>query len=158
MARLVGDQLQQHELQLARVEDAPAAAASFARLAVAAEAVTTAMAERTSTRTVIAGEFQRPGLVRSGVAGRPAEAAAVMAVVAAPVAPALVVAVSGVGESHLRQRVYADRDISSGLKVLVPARSITPEAGANILRSLRDYWVSSASFRGYLPKSASQLP
>ena len=70
-------------------------------LAVAAETVTAAMAEMTPARAaVIAGKLERLGLVRSGVAGPPAEASAVVAVVAAPVAPALVVAVGGVGESH----------------------------------------------------------
>jgi hypothetical protein len=102
VARLVGDQLQQHQLQLARVEDAPpAAAASFAMLAVAAEAVATAMAEVTPARAaVIAGKLERFGLVRSGVTGPSAEASAVMAVVAAPVALALVVPVAGVEETH----------------------------------------------------------
>jgi hypothetical protein len=100
VARLVGDQLQQHELQLARVEDAPPATASFAMLAVAAEAVAAAMAEVTPARTVIVGEFERVGLVRSGMSGPPAEASAVVAIVAVAMAPALVVAVGGVGESH----------------------------------------------------------
>ena len=105
MARLVGDQLQQHELQLARVEDAPPpAAASFAMLAVAAEAVPTAMAEMPAAPAMIGRELECVGLVRSGVTGPPAEAAsAVTAIVAAPVAPALVVAVGGVGESHLHR-------------------------------------------------------
>jgi hypothetical protein len=58
------------------------------------------MAEGTPVRTVIAGEFERLGLVRSGMSGPPAEAVAVMAIVAAPRAPALVVAVGGVGKSH----------------------------------------------------------
>ena len=101
MARLVGDQLEQHELQLAQVEDAPPpAAASVARLAVPAEAVAAAMAEMAATRAMIAGEFERIGLVGSGVTGAPAEAAMAVAVVAVPVAPALFVAVGGVGESH----------------------------------------------------------
>jgi hypothetical protein len=98
---LVGDQLQQHELQLTRIEDAPPPAS--ARLAVAAEAVTTAVAEVTSARTVVAREFQRFGLVRSGMPAPSAEAAAVMAVVAAPVTPALVVAVGRVGKMHYLQ-------------------------------------------------------
>lgn len=69
-------------------------------LAVMAEAVATAMTEGVSVRAVVVGEFERVGLVRSGMSGPPAEASAVMAVVAAPVAPALFLAVSGVGESH----------------------------------------------------------
>jgi hypothetical protein len=101
VARLVGDQLQQHELQFARVEDAPAAAAAtFAMLAVAAEAVATAMAEGASVRAVVVGELKGVRLVRSGLSGPPAEASVAMAVVAVPVAPALFVAVGGMGESH----------------------------------------------------------
>jgi hypothetical protein len=101
VARLVGDQLQQHELQLAGVEDAPAAAAApFAMLAVAAEAMATAMAEGAPARVVIVGEFERVGLIRSGMSGPAVEASAVVAIVAMAMAPALVVAVCGVGESH----------------------------------------------------------
>jgi hypothetical protein len=70
-------------------------------LAVAAKAVTAAMAEVTPARAaMIAGKLERLGLVRSGMTGPPAEASMVVAVAAAPVAPALVVAVGGVGESH----------------------------------------------------------
>jgi hypothetical protein len=49
---------------------------------------------------MIAGKLERLGLVRSGMTGPPAEASMVVAVAAAPVAPALVVAVGGMGESH----------------------------------------------------------
>jgi hypothetical protein len=70
-------------------------------LAVAAEAVTTAMAEMTPARAaVIAGKLERLGLVRSGMTGSPHEAAAAVAIVAVPVAPALVVPVGEVGEAH----------------------------------------------------------
>jgi hypothetical protein len=110
---LVGDQLEQHQLQLAGVEDAPRPAASFAMLAVAAEAMATAMAEMTVARAaMIAGKLERLGLVRSGVTGPPAEASAVVAVVAAPVAPA-------------------------PSAILQPAT--TRETGANNLRSKCDY-------------------
>jgi len=100
VARLVGDQLEQHELQLARVEDAPAPTAAFAMLAVAAEAMTAAMAEMPAAPAMIGRGLEGVGLVRSGMSGPPAEASTVMALVAAPVAPALVVALGGVGESH----------------------------------------------------------
>jgi hypothetical protein len=49
---------------------------------------------------VLAGKLERLGLVQSGMAGPPAKLSTVMAVLAAPVAPALVVAVGGVGEAH----------------------------------------------------------
>jgi hypothetical protein len=49
---------------------------------------------------VVVGELKRVGLVRSGMSGPAAEASAVMAVVAAPVAPTLFVAVGGMGKPH----------------------------------------------------------
>jgi hypothetical protein len=106
---LVGDQLEQHQLQLARVEDAPpAAAASFAMFAVAAEAVATAMAEGASVRAVVVGELKGVRLVRSGMSGPPAEASVMVAIVAVAMAPALVVAVGGMGESHIFQSLCFD--------------------------------------------------
>jgi hypothetical protein len=49
---------------------------------------------------VVVGELKGVRLVRSGLSGSPAEASVAMAVVAVPVAPALFVAVGGMGESH----------------------------------------------------------
>jgi len=96
VARLVGDQLQQHELQLARVEDAPASAAMLAVAAAMAEVTTAAS-------TVVARCLESLGFVRSGMSAPSAKAAALVAVIAAPMAPALFVAVGGVGETHVCQ-------------------------------------------------------
>ena len=73
-------------------------------LAVAAEAVAAAMAEGVPA-AMIAGKLERLGLVRSGMSGPPAEASTVVAVVAVPVAPALVVAVGGV-ENRIESFLY----------------------------------------------------
>jgi hypothetical protein len=113
VARLVGDQLEQHELQLARIEEAAPPAASFAVLAVVTEAMATAMAEMApaemaSEGAAIVRKLERVCLVGSVMPGPLSEAATMVSVVAVPVAPARFMTVCGVGESHCYSKSFYD--------------------------------------------------